>query len=392
VGGELQLGDPLRIGPYQLIRRLGSGGMGRVYLGRSADGRLVAVKVIRAELAADSGFRARFGREVAAVQKVDGLYTARVVDADVDGPVPWLATAYVAGPSLAEAVDSHGPLAAASVRALAAGLAGGLSAIHAAGLVHRDLKPSNVLLADDGPRVVDFGLARAVGGGALTQTGTVVGSAGYLSPEQVEGQHVGPPSDLFSLGAVLTFAATGRGPFGTGSTAALVYRLVYGLPDLDGVPAEVLDLVRSCLAKDPGERPTAADLLAELGDADVDEGWLPARGIRRTPGFATRGPSATAATASGSTTSAPIQTAARDLSPTADSRAYGLAERRREDRKRTDLAPPGSDAPTFPMSPPAMTAPQQSVPGGSPPPASSPRNRPVMRALIAARRRLRHWS
>jgi serine/threonine protein kinase len=260
--------------------------MGRVYLGRSADGRLVAVKVVHAGLAADSGFRALFRQEVAVAQKVNGLYTAQVVDADVDGLVPWLATAYVAGPSLNEAVDSHGPLPAASVRALAAGLAEGLSAIHAAGLVHCDLKPSNVLLADDGPRVVDFGLARAAEASVLTQEGMVVGSAGYMSPEQVTGQHVGPPSDVFSLGAVLTFAATGRSPFGDGNSVTLLYRVMHSPPDLDGVPAEILDLVRRCLTKDPGERPTAADLLAKLGHTDLAEGWLPTRGIGRVPGFA----------------------------------------------------------------------------------------------------------
>jgi len=390
VGGELQPGDPQRIGPYQLISRLGSGGMGRVYLGRSADGRLVAVKLIHAELAGDSHFRARFQREVAAAQKVDGRYTALVVDHDADGPVPWLATAYVAGPSLAEAVQSHGPLPAASVRALAAGLAEGLSAIHAAGLVHHDLKPSNVLLADDGPRVVDFGLARAAEASVLTGTGMVIGSPGYLAPEQVTGQHVGPPCDLFSLGAILTFAATGRPPFGGGSTDAMLYRVLYGQPELDGVPAEVLDLVRRCLAKNPGERPTAADLLAELSDTDPAKGWLSTSDTPN-PGFALPDPQVTAATASGSATPAPNKTAAQDLSPTARAGPQARAERDREHRKRADVAPSGNDAATVPV--PPTTAPQQSVPGGWPPPvAGSPRDRPVMRALKAARRRFRSWS
>ena len=313
MGEELQPKDPQRMGPYQLIRRLGGGGMGRVYLGRSASGRLVAVKVIRDELADDPHFRARFRREVAAAQKVNGLYTAVVVDVDVDGPVPWLATAYVAGPSLAEAVGSYGPLPATSVRALAAGLAEGLSAIHAAGLVHRDLKPSNVLLADDGPRVVDFGLARAAEDGALTRSGMVVGSPGFMAPEQIVGQHVGPPSDLFCLGAVLTFAATGRSPFGVGDTTAILYRLVHGSPDLDGVPAEILDLVRRCLAKDPGERPTAGALLAALGDTDLAEGWLPNRVIEKV----------TATTTSDLATSVSSQTAAPQspLRPSAASKS-----------------------------------------------------------------------
>jgi serine/threonine protein kinase len=211
----------------------------------------------------------RFRREVAAAQKVNGLYTALVVDADVDGPVPWLATAYVAGPSLAEAVASNGPLPAASVLVLAAALAEGLGAIHAVGLVHRDLKPSNVLLADEGPRVIDFGISRAAEASVLTHTGLVVGSPGFMSPEQAEGGEVGPPSDVFSLGAVLTFAASGHGPFGIGSTAALIYRVVHSSPDLDGVPPEIQPLIQPCLAKDPRQRPSTGDLLAELGTRKI---------------------------------------------------------------------------------------------------------------------------
>jgi serine/threonine protein kinase len=273
---ELQGGDPQRIGPYRLVGRLGAGGMGMVFAGRSAGGRLVAVKVIRGELAADPEFRVRFGREVAAARSVSGLFTAPVVDADVAGPVPWLATAYVAGPSLADAVREHGPWPAAPVLALAAGLAEGLSAIHAAGLVHRDLKPSNVLLAGDGPRVIDFGISRAAGATALTHADLVIGSPGFMSPEQAEGRETGPPSDVFSLGAVLAFAASGTGPFGTGSTAALVYRVVHGTPALDHVPATVRPLAERCLAKNPGQRPTTAELLAELDGADLEAGWLPA--------------------------------------------------------------------------------------------------------------------
>ena len=178
-----------------------------------------------------------------------------MVDADVDGPVAWLATAYVPGPSLSEAVDEHGPLPAGSLLTLAAGLAESLSAIHAAGVVHRDLKPSNVLLAEDGPRVIDFGISRAVESTALTQAGLVIGSPGFMSPEQATGYEVGPPTDIFSLGAVLAFAATGQGPFGTGTTAALLYRVVHGTPSLDQVPAEVRPLIERCLAKDPGSGP-----------------------------------------------------------------------------------------------------------------------------------------
>ena len=234
VGGSvvrgLQPGDPQTIGPYRLVGQLGSGGMGQVFLGVSAGGRPVAVKVVRPELAADPQFRMQFGREVAAARKVSGVFTAMVVDADVDGPTAWLATAYVPGPSLTEGVNARGPLPTGALLTLAAGLAESLSAIHAAGVVHRDLKPSNVLLAEDGPRVIDFGISRAVESTALTQAGLVIGSPGFMSPEQAAGYEVGPPSDIFSLGAVLAFAATGEDPFGTGTTAALLYRVVHEHP------------------------------------------------------------------------------------------------------------------------------------------------------------------
>ena len=273
---ELQPRDPRKAGPYWLLGRLGAGGMGQVFLGRSPGGRLVAVKLVRAELAGQAEFRTRFAREVAAAQKVSGLFTAPVVDADVDAPVPWLATAYVPGPSLADAITGHGPLPAASVLALAAGLAEGLGAIHAAGIVHRDLKPSNVLLAEDGPRIIDFGIARAAEASMLTGTGVVFGSPSFMSPEQARGNRVGPPSDVFSLGAVLTFAATGQGPFGTGSSGMVLYRVVFTPPDTSGVPAELRPLVERCLAKDPAQRPGTAQLLAELGTAPPTSGWLPA--------------------------------------------------------------------------------------------------------------------
>jgi eukaryotic-like serine/threonine-protein kinase len=277
---ELEPGDPVVIGPYRLRGQLGLGGMGRVFLGLSAGGRVVAVKVIRADLAMDPEFRARFQREVAVARRVSHQFTAPVIDADLDGPVPWLATAYVAGPSLADAVAEHGALPARTVLKLAAGLAEGLSAIHAAGVVHRDLKPSNVLLAGDGPRVIDFGISLGGEGGALTRTGLVMGSPGFMSPEQAEGREVGPASDIFSLGAVLTFAATGEGPFGSGSSMTLVHRLVTGQARLDRVPAAVRPLVEHCLAADPRQRPTASDLLAGMGVAEPAVGWLPDRMTR----------------------------------------------------------------------------------------------------------------
>jgi serine/threonine protein kinase len=310
----LQPGDPQLIGPYRLKGRLGAGGMGRVYLGLSPGGRAVAVKVIRADLAQDPEFRARFRREIAVARKVSSLYTAQVIDADVEGEVPWLATAYVAGPSLADVVRDHGPLPAGSVLELAAGLAEALSAIHATGVVHRDLKPANVLLAEDGPRVIDFGISQVAEASALTHTGLVVGSPGFMSPEQAEGREVGPPSDVFSLGAVLAFAATGLGPFGTGSTPALVYRVVHSAPQLEQVPAEVRPLVERCLAKDPARRPTAGDLLA--GAAYPATGWLPEPVTRAfsvdtaAVTFAPATPGALATTGAPTTTSASATTGA----------------------------------------------------------------------------------
>jgi serine/threonine protein kinase len=270
----LQPEDPRAIGPYRLLGQLGTGGMGQVFLGMSAGGRPIAVKVIRTELATDPDFRARFRREVAAAQKVSGLFTALVVDADLDCPMPWLATAYVAGPSLTEAVRGHGPLPARSVLALTAGLAEGLDAIHTAGVVHRDLKPSNVLLAEDGPRVIDFGISEAAEASVVAGANVLIGSPGYMSPEQVLGADIGPASDIFSLGSVLTFAATGTGPFGEGSHAALMYRLVNNPADLGDVPGELRSLINSCLAKHPGARPTAHQVLAEVGALQPAPGWL----------------------------------------------------------------------------------------------------------------------
>ncbi|WP_404869582.1 PQQ-binding-like beta-propeller repeat protein [Kitasatospora griseola] len=275
--------DPESVGPYRLLARLGVGGMGRVYLARSAGGRTVAVKVVRAELAHDADFRERFRREVTAARSVGGTFTAPVVDSDQDGETPWLATAYVLGPALVDAVDDHGPLPVDSVRTLGVGLAQALTAIHAAGLVHRDLKPSNVLLAADGPRVIDFGIARALDGDRMTSTGVVVGSPGYMSPEQAGGRPIGPASDVFSLGSVLVLAATGRAPFdhaedgGAPSAASLLYRVVHDRPDLTALPEPLRPAVTACLAKDPAQRPSPAELGALLGEsvAPARSGWLP---------------------------------------------------------------------------------------------------------------------
>ncbi|WP_308315879.1 PQQ-binding-like beta-propeller repeat protein [Streptomyces sp. CC228A] len=278
VFAALEAGDPRQVGRYRIVARLGAGGMGQVFLGRSPGGRSVAVKVVRAELAQDAGFRKRFAREVATARRVTGFFTAGVVDADPDGSPAWLATEYVPGMALGEAVEAHGPWPGRSVLALGAGLAEALEAIHAAGVVHRDLKPSNVLLAPDGPRVIDFGISVAAEGSVLTQTGMVIGTPGFMSPEQLVGSgQVGPASDVFAFGAVLAYAAVGTGPFGGGAAHALNYRVVHEQPDLRGLPPEVRDVVARCLAKEPGRRPTVTALMTELAHAPGDDnGWLPA--------------------------------------------------------------------------------------------------------------------
>ncbi|MEU7239721.1 serine/threonine-protein kinase [Streptomyces sparsogenes] len=279
----LQPTDPRQVGRYRITGLLGAGGMGRVYLGHSPGGRLVAVKVVRPDLAEDPGFRRRFTREVAAARKVNGFFTAAVVDADPDGSPPWLATAYVPGLPLDKAVAVHGPWPAESVRALGAGLAEALEAIHAAGLVHRDLKPSNVLIAPDGPRVVDFGISVAAEATALTSTGMVVGTPGFMAPEQLTGEPVTPATDVFALGAVLAYAATGVGPFGTGSAQALNFRIVYEEPDLAELPSPGLEIVSRCLAKDPARRPAVAELVEELALVPpADGGYTPTEVVPRT--------------------------------------------------------------------------------------------------------------
>jgi len=267
-------GDPERVGPYRLLKRLGSGGMGQVYLGRSPGGRPVAVKVIRAEHADNADFRERFRLEVQAARRVSGIFTAAVVDADPDAPRPWMATAFVSGPSLATAVASRGPLSVRAVRALAAGLAEGLSEVHAAGLVHRDLKPHNVLLASDGPRIIDFGISRPADSADPTRRGGVIGSPGFMSPEQAMGDPVGPASDIFCLGSVLAYAATGEPPFGAGPPSALLYRVVFGEASTVNIPRELRPLIANCLVRDPAARPTTDELLAEVGDSAPGAGWL----------------------------------------------------------------------------------------------------------------------
>lgn len=268
---------PSRIGDYTLLAALGRGAMGSVYLARSRGGRPIAVKVARAELADNPQFRERFRREVEMARAVGGFWTATVVDADPDADRPWMATEYIPGLSLQQAVQDHGPLPERAVRRLAGGLAEALVAIHGAGLVHRDLKPSNVLLANDGPRVIDFGIARALEHSALTEAGIVFGTPGYLSPEQVVGQSITTQSDVFALGSVLVYAATGGGPFGEGATSALVYRVVHQEPDLTRVPPALVPLIVPCLVREPAHRPTPARLLELIGPPSAEPSWLPAR-------------------------------------------------------------------------------------------------------------------
>ncbi|MEU6535757.1 protein kinase [Streptomyces sp. NPDC047000] len=279
--------DPRWIGAYRLLARLGAGGMGYVYLARSERGRTVAVKLVREELARQEEFRARFRQEVQAARRVGGYWTAPVLDADTEAPVPWVATGYVAGPSLQQVVGhDHGALPERSVRILAAGLAYALQDVHAAGIVHRDLKPSNVLVTIDGPRVIDFGIARAletVADGGLTRTGALVGSPGFMAPEQVRGDRITPACDVFCLGSVLAYAATGKLPFGAANSAvhALMFRIAQEEADLTGLPEGLRDLVRDCLRKDPAARPALGDILARTGAGDtVADGrsrdpWLP---------------------------------------------------------------------------------------------------------------------
>ena len=249
----LEDGDPQVVGGYRLVARIGSGGMGRVYLSHTPGGRAVAVKVIRPELAENTEFRKRFRAEVAAASRVHGLYTAPVVDSDTEGSVPWCATAYVPGPSLSDAVRDHGPLPVDTVLRLIAGVAEALQAVHREGIVHRDLKPSNVLLASDGPRVIDFGVARAADATSVTQSGMALGTVAYMAPEQALGGEAAASADVFALGQTAVFAATGGGAFGDGDAHAVLYRVVHEQPDLRHVPEEIRELVARCLRKPAAE-------------------------------------------------------------------------------------------------------------------------------------------
>jgi serine/threonine protein kinase len=258
--------DPTRIGHYRLTARLGSGGMGVVYLGVSWDGAPVAIKVLRPELAGDQEFRHRFGREVAALVQVKGVCTVRVIEADSQSSRPFVVTEYAAGPSLSEYIDKQGSVDPEMLFGLATGLAEALTTIHAAGIMHRDLKPSNIILTDAGPKVIDFGIARRQDTRGVTKTGMMIGSLGFMAPEQISGR-AGPEADVFAWGVTVAYAATGRSPFGAGNSHSILYRIMYGDADIASVPDSLLPLVEASLAKDPRSRPTAQQLLDRLTSA-----------------------------------------------------------------------------------------------------------------------------
>jgi serine/threonine protein kinase len=268
---RLQPGDPSQIGPFRLLGRLGEGGMGRVFLGASPGGRKVAVKIVHPHYANDPEFRGRFAREVATARQVGGFHTAAVVGADPEANPPWMATAYIAGPSLAEAIAQHGPLDEAGVRELGAALAEGLAAIHDCGLIHRDLKPGNVILADDGPRIIDFGIAKGADATALTGSNAVIGTLRYMSPEQLHGRELTTQSDVFALGAILAYAATGHDPFEAPAIPAVITRILNDPPGLDPLTGDLRGIIADCLAKEPGGRPSPCDLLVRFGHAEAHD-------------------------------------------------------------------------------------------------------------------------
>ncbi|MFC9939518.1 WD40 repeat domain-containing serine/threonine protein kinase [Nocardiopsis alba] len=272
--------DPDHIGPHRVLAILGAGGMGKVYLARTPRQQLTAIKVIHRDLVEDPSFLSRFGREVRTAQMVRGPFTPAILAADLEASTPWMATEYVPGPTLSEAVRANGPFPEESLRVLTLGLARALQAIHTAGLMHRDLKPGNVLISPRGPQVIDFGIARAVEGTVLTKTGEAFGTPAYTSPEAILGQTQSPASDVFSLAGVVVFAATGEPPFGRGRAAEILTRVAGGEPRLEGVPASLRPLLDRCLAKAPEERPTSDQIVHELSTGPLpsaEHGWLPAQ-------------------------------------------------------------------------------------------------------------------
>ncbi|HEU5333878.1 MAG TPA: protein kinase [Actinocrinis sp.] len=358
--------DPAQVAGYQVRARLGAGGMGRVYLAHTPGGRPVALKMVRPEFGADQDFRERFRREVDAARRVHGLYTAQVLDADPDGMPPWLVTAYVPGPSLQQAVKQHGALPVESVYRLMAGVAEALSAIHAAGVVHRDLKPSNVLLAPDGPRVIDFGIAQAVDASALTRLGMRVGSPQFMAPEQVLGRPPTAAIDVFALGHLAAYALLGRSVFGTGEPAAVFPRILHEAADLEGCPPRLRPLIEQCLRKDPDARPAPAEVLAACREyqtpqtVQVVDTWLPpamAASLAQHVAPAPRGP----------------VTQAPPSAPSAPSQPQAAPQ-----------APPQQQPHVQPRSQPQPQPPQQPRPQPQPQPQMPPRPQPQFPTAPAA--------
>jgi hypothetical protein len=356
---RLEAGDPSQVGSFRLLGRLGEGGMGRVFLGASPGGRKVAIKVVRAQYSNDAEFRRRFAREVAAARQVGGFHTALVVDADPTADPPWMATSYIPGPSLADAVAQHGPLREAEVRELGAALAEGLAAIHACGLIHRDLKPSNIILADDGARIIDFGIARGADATALTGSHAVIGTLRYMSPEQLHGQDLTPPSDVFALGAVLAYAATGHDPFEAPTIPAVINHILNDPPNLGPLTGDVGEIIRACLAKEPGDRPNPREILARFMPPEAPHDPTVAATLERVPAtipasephpVAAREPERPAAREpmQDSTASAGIDIARRPVEPpgarTQDAIAPASELPRRKYRRRTVLIAAGTCA------------------------------------------------
>lgn len=377
----LEAGDPARVGAYEVVARLGAGGMGKVYLSHTPAGRPIAIKVIRPELADDPDFRRRFRQEAAAAQRVHGLYTAPVIDSDTEGAQPWLATAFVPGPTLASAVAGHGPLPLPTVLLLAAGVAEALQAIHAAGIVHRDLTPSNVVLASDGPRVIDFGIARAADSMSLTDTGVTVGTPAYMSPEQAAGREVGPAADVFALGQVVAYAATGNPAHGDGSSHAVLYRIVHESPDLSALPEALRPLVERCLAKDPGDRPSPAEAVDMCRAASQDgtlrrsEDWLP----HPLAGELTHHHAALARPASGHPPTAPLAPPPLHQAPTASATALGATP-----PPQASASPRPPQWPTPPAGHPHAAYPPGGVPGMTAPGGMVPVQRRRHRGVLVA--------
>lgn len=322
--------DPAQVGRYRVHARLGAGGMGTVYLAFTPGGRPVALKMIRPELAGHADFRHRFRQEVETARRVHGLYTAQVLDADPDASPPWLVTAFVPGPSLQEAITAHGPLSVDTALVLMAGVAEALQQIHGAGVIHRDLKPSNVVLSPDGPRVIDFGIARAVNGNSVTGAGLRIGSPNYMAPEQVDDSPVGPAADVFALGSVAAFAALGRPPFGEGGPLPVMYRVLHEPADLAACPAPLRGIVERCLAKRASDRPSPAEIIDRCRAAtagrtgQIAQPWLPpgvlaalAERPLRSPAPAPAAPGQHSASAAARECPAPTMAATRPATPTA---------------------------------------------------------------------------